>query len=264
MLSVPSIFFRPKGREQESDNAREKFYVPESDHLTYLHVYDQWKMHNYDQEWATKHFIHGKALKKVREVRSQLLDIMKTLKMEISSSGTDWDVVRKAICSGYFHNAAKIKGIGEYVNLRTGIPCVLHPASAIYGLGFTPDYVVYHELVMTSKEYMQCVTAVDPHWLAEMGPMFFSVKEAYGNSSILKRDIEKQGLIDMEREMQVEMIRRQSEQRIMTQQMNPIKSTMRVGAGGALQSEIIYPGLQKAGGLRKTTPRINHNNKDKF
>jgi pre-mRNA-splicing factor ATP-dependent RNA helicase DHX38/PRP16 len=44
---------------------------------------------------------------------------------------------------------------------------------------------------MTSKEYMQCVTAVDPHWLAEMGPMFFSVKEAYGNSSILKRDIEK-------------------------------------------------------------------------
>jgi pre-mRNA-splicing factor ATP-dependent RNA helicase DHX38/PRP16 len=79
---------------------------------------------------------------------------MKMLKMEYTSSGFDWDIVRKAICSGYFHNAAKIKGIGEYVNLRTGIPCVLHPSSAIYGLGFTPDYVVYHELVMTSKEYM--------------------------------------------------------------------------------------------------------------
>ena len=87
-------------------------------------------------------------------MRSQLLDIMKTLKMEMTSSGNDWDLVRKAICSGYFHNAAKIKGIGEYVNLRTGIPCVLHPSSAIYGLGFTPDYVVYHELVMTTKEYM--------------------------------------------------------------------------------------------------------------
>ncbi|KAJ2879541.1 Pre-mRNA-splicing factor ATP-dependent RNA helicase PRP16, partial [Coemansia aciculifera] len=33
-------------------------------------------------------------------------------------------------------------------------------------------------LVFTSKEYMQCVTAVDPKWLAEMGPMFFSVREA--------------------------------------------------------------------------------------
>ena len=206
-------------------------------------------MHNYDQEWATKHFIHGKALKKVREVRSQLLDIMKTLKMDISSSGTDWDVVRKAICSGYFHNASKIKGIGEYVNLRTGIPCILHPASAIYGLGFTPDYVVYHELVMTSKEYMQCVTAVDPHWLAEMGPMFFSVKQAYGNkSSMLKRDIEKEGIMEMEKEMQAEMVRRQSEMRESQIVNNTAgsKSSMRVGAGGALQSEIVYPGMQRA------------------
>ncbi len=30
--------------------------------------------------------------------------------------------------------------------------------------------------VFTSKEYMQCVTAVDPEWLAELGPMFFSIK----------------------------------------------------------------------------------------
>jgi len=43
MLSVPAIFFRPKGREEESDAAREKFAVPESDHLTYLNVYMQWK-----------------------------------------------------------------------------------------------------------------------------------------------------------------------------------------------------------------------------
>ena len=38
------------------------------------------------------------------------------LKIPVESSGTDWDVVRKCICSGYFHNAAKMKGIGEYVN----------------------------------------------------------------------------------------------------------------------------------------------------
>ena len=44
MLSVPSIFYRPKGKEEESDTAREKFQVPESDHLTMLHVYQQWKM----------------------------------------------------------------------------------------------------------------------------------------------------------------------------------------------------------------------------
>lgn len=43
MLSVPSVFYRPRERQEESDAAREKFFVPESDHLTLLHVYTQWK-----------------------------------------------------------------------------------------------------------------------------------------------------------------------------------------------------------------------------
>ena len=51
MLSVPGIFFRPKDREEESDTAREKFFVPESDHLTYLNVYLQWKQNKYSSNW---------------------------------------------------------------------------------------------------------------------------------------------------------------------------------------------------------------------
>jgi hypothetical protein len=47
MLSVPSVFYRPKERMEESDAAREKFFVPESDHLTLLHVYTQWKANGY-------------------------------------------------------------------------------------------------------------------------------------------------------------------------------------------------------------------------
>lgn len=69
-----------------------------------------------------------------------------------------------------------MKGIGEYVNCRNGMPCFLHPTSSLYGLGYTPDYIVYHELVYTTKEYMQNVTAVEPEWLAEFGPMFFSIR----------------------------------------------------------------------------------------
>jgi pre-mRNA-splicing factor ATP-dependent RNA helicase DHX38/PRP16 len=84
------------------------------------------------------------------------------------------------------------------VNLRTGIPCRLHPSSSLFTLGYAPDYLVYHELVMTTKEYMQCVTAVDPYWLAEMGPMFFSVKENFGMSRQEKRDMEKNSKITME------------------------------------------------------------------
>ena len=70
-------------------------------------------------------------------------------------------------------NVTRSPGIGEYVNARTGMPCHLHPTSALYGMGYSSDYVVYHELIMTSKEFMQCVTSVEAEWLAELGPMFY-------------------------------------------------------------------------------------------
>ncbi|KAH8315474.1 hypothetical protein KR074_003725 [Drosophila pseudoananassae] len=200
MLSVPSIFYRPKGREDEADGVREKFQVPESDHLTYLNVYQQWRQNNYSSTWCNEHFIHIKAMRKVREVRQQLKDIMTQQKMNVKSCGTDWDVVRKCICSAYFYQAARLKGIGEYVNLRSGMPCHLHPTSALYGLGTTPDYVVYHELIMTAKEYMQCATAVDGYWLAELGPMFFSVKES-GRSGREKKKQAAEHLKEMEEQM---------------------------------------------------------------
>ena len=169
MLSVPTVFYRPKERQEESDTARERFYVAESDHLTLLHVYSQWRNNGFRDGWCNRHFLHAKLLRKAREVRAQLEDILRAQKLPIVSCGTDWDVIRKCITSGYFHQAARVKGVGEYVNCRTGVPMHLHPTSALYGLGYTPDYVVYHELTLTSKEYMGIVTAVDPYWLAELG-----------------------------------------------------------------------------------------------
>jgi pre-mRNA-splicing factor ATP-dependent RNA helicase DHX38/PRP16 len=199
MLSVPNVFYRPKERQEESDAAREKFFVPESDHLTYLHVYSQWKSNGYSDGWCTRHFLHPKSLRRAKEIREQLLDIMKMQRMSMISCGTDWDVIRKCICSGYYHQAAKVKGIGEFINLRTSVTVQLHPTSALYGLGYLPDYVVYHELILTSKEYMSTVTSVDPHWLADLGGVFYSIKEK-GYSAREKRITE----VEFNRKMEIE------------------------------------------------------------
>jgi pre-mRNA-splicing factor ATP-dependent RNA helicase DHX38/PRP16 len=232
MLSVPQVFYRPKDREEESDATREKFYVPESDHLTLLNVYRQWESHKHSAAWCTEHFIHAKALRKAREVREQLLDIMRQQKMLITScTEATWDVVRKAICSAYFVNAAKVKGIGEYVNMLTGLPCHLHPSSALFGLGYTPDYVVYHELVMTTREYMQCVTAVDGEWLGEMGPMFFEVKGHGARSSHTDRQAEREALQKaMEREHAFQ-------QRLHEAREQKVKSTVAASAGAAQSTQ---------------------------
>ncbi|PWN89800.1 P-loop containing nucleoside triphosphate hydrolase protein [Acaromyces ingoldii] len=212
MLSVPSVFYRPRERQDEADAAREKFYVAESDHLTLLHCYTQWRTNGYRDAWCNAHFLHAKVLRKAREVRTQLEDICNTLKLPIVSCGTDWDTVRKCVAAGFFHQAARAKGIGEYANARTGVPLQLHPTSSVSGAGVQPAFVVFHEVIATAKTYMHTVTAVDPHWLAELGGVFFSVRErdvSGARSRLGQRDAE----FSKRREIEMAFVRDKEQER---------------------------------------------------
>ncbi|KAL9947538.1 Pre-mRNA-splicing factor ATP-dependent RNA helicase PRP16 [Verticillium nonalfalfae] len=237
MLSVPNVFYRPKERQDEADTQREKFWVHESDHLTYLQVYSAWKSNGMSDGWCIKHFLHPKSLRRAKEIRDQLLDIMKMQKMQMLSCGMDWDVIRKCICSGYYHQAAKYKGSGEYINLRTNLGVQLHPTSALYA-GHPPDYIVYHELILTSKVYVSTVTAVDPHWLADLGGVFYSVKEK-GYSMRDKRITETEFNRKMEIETQMADDRRRQQEQIAAEQARdsrkktlsgPVKKVVTQGA----------------------------------
>lgn len=70
MLSAGSPFFRPKEREEQADSAKEKFFVPESDHLTLLNVYIQWKNNGCRGDWCSTHFLHHKTIQRARDVRA--------------------------------------------------------------------------------------------------------------------------------------------------------------------------------------------------
>ncbi|KZV62620.1 P-loop containing nucleoside triphosphate hydrolase protein [Peniophora sp. CONT] len=246
MLSVPSVFYRPKERMEEADAAREKFNVPESDHLTLLNVFQQWKSHGFRDDWAMKHFLHPKLLRKGREVRVQLEDIMKFQKMDIIAAGTDFDVIRKAITAGYFHQAARVKGIGEFVNIRSGLPTHLHPTSALYGLGYTPSYVIYHELILTSKEYMTQVTAVDPYWLAELGSVFYSVKEKNFDERGNRRQADRE--FSRRAELETEMARQREE----TAKKALEEANAEKVSGGSV-ARIAMPGTPRHTGFASTT-----------
>lgn len=177
MLSVPQVFYRPKESEKESDSARERFIVPMSDHLTLLNVYNQWVSNQFSSKWCEKHFLNFRSLLKAREIRNQLIKVMKKNKIPIISSGSNWDIVRKCICSAFAHQASKVAALKRYVNLRTGMNVSLHPTSVLFGIDDLPNYVIYHELLMTKKQYMCCVTAVNPFWLMEFGSLIYDIKK---------------------------------------------------------------------------------------
>jgi pre-mRNA-splicing factor ATP-dependent RNA helicase DHX38/PRP16 len=98
---------------------------------------------------------------------------------------------------------------------HTGIPCNLHPSSALFGMGYTPEYVVYHELVFTTKSFMRTVTAVDPVWLAELGPMFFSIKDDKRDALDAKSSAKEQArLMEVEFERKLELERKIQEENV--------------------------------------------------
>lgn len=182
MLSGPTVFYRPEGREEDSDRERERFYVHDSDHLTLLNVYKQWQRNNESYNWCSLRFINYKMMTKVRDVVDQLKHIMDTHRYRLSTT-RDETIIKRCICKSYFHQAAMLKNLKEYQNIRTGMPCQLHPTSALYNMGSLPKYIIYHELVVTTKEYMHCATAVQGEWLAELGPMFYSLRTSVYSGS---------------------------------------------------------------------------------
>ncbi|KAI0828827.1 P-loop containing nucleoside triphosphate hydrolase protein [Trametes gibbosa] len=176
MLSVQSVFYRPKEKQGQADSKKAKFHQPEGDHLTLLTVYNGWKGSSFSNPWCYENFIQARSMRRAQDVRKQLLGIMDRYKHDIISAGKDYNRVRRAICSGYFRNAAKKDPQEGYKTLVEGTPVYIHPSSALFNRN--PEWCIYHELILTTREYCHNVTAIEPKWLVEVAPQFFKVADA--------------------------------------------------------------------------------------
>ncbi|KAJ2370187.1 DEAH-box ATP-dependent RNA helicase prp22 [Coemansia sp. RSA 2610] len=178
MLSVEgSIFYRPKEKQAAADAKKAKFHQPEGDHLTLLTVYNSWKAARFSNSWCFDNFLQYRRLRSASDIRKQMVGIMDRYKQDIVSCGErNFDPVRRALCAGFFRHTAKRDPQEGYKTLIEGTPVYIHPSSALFNKN--PEWVIYHKLVMTSKEYMHEVTVVEARWLVEVAPTFFKVADA--------------------------------------------------------------------------------------
>lgn len=173
MLNIPTVFYRPKEKQQQADQKKAKFHDPSGDHLTLLNVYNGWKKSGSSNPWCYENFIQARAMQRAQKVRDQLVQIMQRHRHPIVSCLRDTAKVRRAMCAGFFRNAARKDPQEGYKTLIEGTPVYLHPSSALFGK--QAEWVIYHTLVMTTKEYMQTTTTIEPKWLVEAAPTFFKV-----------------------------------------------------------------------------------------
>ncbi|XP_008555914.1 probable pre-mRNA-splicing factor ATP-dependent RNA helicase mog-4 [Microplitis demolitor] len=176
MLSVTgAIFFRPKDKIIYADTAKKNFHVPGGDHLTLLNVYNQWQQSDFSTHWCYENFIQYKSMKRARDVREQLVGLMQRVEMDLISGLTDTVAIRKSITAGYFYHVARLSKSGNYKTVKHNQTVSIHPNSSLFQE--LPRWIVYHELVVTAKEYMRQVTEIESAWLAEVAPHYYKPKE---------------------------------------------------------------------------------------
>uniref|UniRef100_A0A8C7R4K3 RNA helicase n=1 Tax=Oncorhynchus mykiss TaxID=8022 RepID=A0A8C7R4K3_ONCMY len=189
MLSVNnSIFYRPKDKVVHADNARQNFVVPGGDHMVLLNVYTQWLESGYSTQWCYENFIQFRSMKRARDVREQLEGLMDRIEVEVCSSGGDIVPIRKAVTAGYFYHTARLSK-GGYKTVKHQQTVYVHPNSSLFEE--QPRWLIYHELVFTTKEFMRQVIEIDSSWLLEVAPHYYKNKELEDSSS--KKMPRKQG-----------------------------------------------------------------------
>ncbi|XP_046999332.1 pre-mRNA-splicing factor ATP-dependent RNA helicase DHX16 [Schistocerca americana] len=176
MLSVNSaIFYRPKDKIIHADTARKNFFVPGGDHLTLLNIYSQWADTEFSTQWCYENFIQHRSLRRARDVREQLAGLMQRVEIELVSNPQETVNIRKAITAGYFYHIARLSKGGQYKTVKHQQTVMIHPNSALFE--DLPRWVLYHELVFTTKEFMRQVTEIESKWLLEVAPHYYKPRE---------------------------------------------------------------------------------------
>lgn len=171
MLSIDNPFYRPRKKQNQSDQKRQRFLQPEGDHVTLLRVYEAWRESGFNRNWCYENFIQFRSMQKAHDIRKQLFDIIKRYNFKVKSCRKKYKLVQKAFTAGFFIHAAKRQKGQTYKTLSASQEVFVHPSSALFHK--PPQFVIYHELIMTTKEYMRNMLLIEPEWLLELAPNFF-------------------------------------------------------------------------------------------
>ena len=178
MLSVPMCFMRPREAMKAADEAKARFAHVDGDHLSLLNVYHAYKQvgDGNASKWAWDNFINLRTMKSADNVRKQLARIMQRFELPLVSTDFHhrdyYNNIRKAICSGFFMQVAHLERGGTYLTAKDNQQVFLHPSTC---LDHKPEWALYNEFVLTSKNYIRTVIDVRGDWLIDLAPHYFDL-----------------------------------------------------------------------------------------
>lgn len=173
------------GQSSKSNEKKRKQPPPDlpdgsgwGDHVQLLQIFEQWDQNEFDIGWCKDKGLQVRGMKFVKDVRRQLSQLMQKIAKGSLNVRTnerykerqrDYKNLRKALCVGFANKLAE--RMVQHNGYRTiGFKPQLvqvHPSSCLKTDedGMFPNYVVYHELIATSRPYMRNVCAVEMPWV---------------------------------------------------------------------------------------------------
>lgn len=143
-------------------------------------------------QWCYNNFVNYRALKNADNVRTQLARIMDKFNLKRISTdfkSKDYYInIRKALVAGFFMQVlrteircraalcltismcfimlpllqvAHLERSGHYITVKDNQLVQLHPSSV---LDHKPEWALYNEFVLTTKNFIRTVTDVKPEW----------------------------------------------------------------------------------------------------
>jgi ATP-dependent RNA helicase DDX35 len=181
VLQVRSIFLTPRQKQREDWVAAMSHIAdPSGDHVSYVNAILEQDEHNFTREECLERFLDFVALRRVVEVRKQLLGMLKHRRGRIPSLGTSAPeerskAIRKCVTAGFFMQVAKLKNDGKYYTLHNPVLVAPSSASIFHSHGRHSEYIIFcetHDGTRGGIE-LRSVSAIDPRWLREVAPHYW-------------------------------------------------------------------------------------------
>ncbi|KAL0222013.1 hypothetical protein RCL1_001867 [Eukaryota sp. TZLM3-RCL] len=196
LLSSEHLFF--ESNTKRGNNSIQRFIDISGDHLMLLKLYREFsefaklktKENNGNKELYTQKSerramefckrcnISWKSLRHALDVRKQLIDYCSNAGFVLAphtySNEQESIEIRKSLVAGSFLKVASFRPEHQcYRTLSKNQDCFIHPSSvlALHSVS-KPQYVLFSELVFTSKLYMRNVSEISIEWLGEVVPQF--------------------------------------------------------------------------------------------
>ncbi|XP_072399904.1 probable ATP-dependent RNA helicase DHX35 isoform X2 [Diabrotica undecimpunctata] len=174
MLQVETVFTKPTSGNSiiRARIQKRLFEVEEGDLITYLNVFNGFIQSEMSQGFCHKNFLSYKSLKRVVEIRKRLEKMMRSYGIPIESCIRSTETIRKCLVKGLFPNAAYLHHSGVYKTIRGDIELFVHPDSVLYTMP-QPQWILFCQVVHTTKLYMKDLTVIENDWLLELAPHFY-------------------------------------------------------------------------------------------